>query len=69
MNTNELLQTLARGLDETLKEIIPGKRTCFSLLIWQDGEANYVSNSDRESVKKAMREVLERWDTPGYKRQ
>jgi hypothetical protein len=67
MDTTELLQTLARGLDETLQEVAPG--TSFSLLLWQKGEANYVSNASRESVHKALREVLERWDTPGYKRQ
>jgi hypothetical protein len=69
MDTTELMQTLAKGLDDTLKEIVPGRRTNFSLIIWQDGEANYVSNADRESVKKALREVLQRWDVPGYKRQ
>jgi hypothetical protein len=69
MNTTELLQTLAKGLDEALAKAVPGKRTCFSLLIWQDGEVNYVSNSNRKDVHKALKEVLDRWDTPGYKRQ
>jgi hypothetical protein len=68
MNTRELMQTLASVLDETLKEIAPG--TSFSLLLWQkDGDANYVSNATRESVHKALKELLKRWDTPGYKRQ
>jgi hypothetical protein len=67
LDTTTLLQTLAEVLDETLKEVAPG--THFSLLVWQQGGVNYVSNADRESCRKAMREVLERWDTPGYKRQ
>ena len=72
MNTNQLMQTLARGLDKTLKKAAPG--TQFSLIIWQPGTEpdagrfNYVSNASRESVAEGMREVLSRWDQPGYKK-
>jgi hypothetical protein len=61
MNTTELLQTLAHGLDATLKKVAPG--VYFSLLIWQKDQANYVSNAERENVRKAMEELLERWGT------
>jgi hypothetical protein len=72
MNTQQLMQTLARDLDKTLKKIVPG--TMFSLIIWQPGNEsdagrfNYVSNATRESVAEGMREVLSRWDQPGYKK-
>jgi hypothetical protein len=68
MNTTELLQVLAQAVDTTLKTVA-GKKTSFSIIVWQDGEANYVSNSDRESVRKAMQEVLDRWNQPHYKNQ
>jgi len=68
MSTTELLQGFARAVDAMLRNTT-GRRINFSLIIWEDGEANYVSNADRASVKKAMAEVLERWDQPHYKGQ
>jgi len=65
--TTLVLQTLAKAIDGALEQVAPGVN--FSLFVWQEGGVNYVSNADRESVRKALREVLERWDTPGYKRQ
>ena len=73
MNTTELLQTLAKGLETVLADVAPGAQ--FSLLVWQnnpDGSGanvNYVSNAQRDTVKRALREVLDRWETPHYKRQ
>lgn len=73
MDTDELLQSLARGIDTILTKVAPG--TQFSLFLWQGKpenlgtNVNYVSNAQRETVKDAIQEVLSRWDTFHFKNQ
>ena len=67
MDTRELMQTLAQGIDTVLSELAPGAQ--FTILIWQnkpDGSGsnvNYISNAQRDTVKAAMAEMITRWDT------
>ena len=50
------------GVVETLLSKLAGEPVKFSLLIWSDGRAQYVSNAEREGCTTAMRELLARWD-------
>lgn len=55
------LQALAGGVEATLQRAA-GRPVLFSLWVWTDGRAQYVSNADRASVVAAMREALDRWE-------
>lgn len=61
------LQGIAAALKEVLEEEA-GEPVMFSLLIWGEGEderAQYISNAEREGVKAAMQELLDRWAKTG----
>lgn len=59
---SEGLQPLANEIDRRIAELA-GERVCFSLFVWTEGRAQYVSNTtDRPAIKKAIREVTDSWD-------
>lgn len=60
------LQRIARVIERELEKAgVSRDEAQFSLLVWGPDRVQYVSTAEREDVKKAMREVLDRWDTPG----
>lgn len=62
VRVSEALQGVAHGLDERLTEIA-GERVTFSLFVWTEGRANYISNAaDRDQVAGVLRKMLEGWD-------
>lgn len=59
---SEELQTVAAVIDDALANIA-GKRVGFSLFIWTEERAQYVSNStQRKEIQTAVRAVLDGWD-------
>jgi hypothetical protein len=59
---SEELQTVAAVIDDALANIT-GKRVGFSLFIWTEDRAQYVSNStQRQEIQTAVRAVLDGWD-------
>lgn len=58
------LQALATALSETLDEVA-GEHVMFALHIFGDGgdgRGQYVSNAERDGVRKCLRELLDHWD-------
>ena len=53
-------QAIAKAVDDMLLAVAK-EPVGFSLFMWTDGRAQYVSNADREEVVKAMEECLQRW--------
>lgn len=39
-----------------------GRPVLFSLWTWGDGRSQYISNAQRDDIKKALQETLDRWD-------
>jgi hypothetical protein len=66
MKTNELMQTIAKSLDEILNK--PGeKKNGFVLFLFpfdgpEGARCNYVSNADRKDIIILMREMLARFE-------
>lgn len=56
------LQDIARMIAMELSAATGGKLVPFSLYTWGGQRTLYVANCNREDVKAAMRETLERWD-------
>ena len=60
------LQRIAQMIEKELaKAGAKRENTQFSLIIWGEGRMQYVSTGEREDTKTAMREMLNKWDTPG----
>lgn len=69
---SEHLQGLSRELSLVLDKIA-GEHVCFSLQVWTNEAANYISNAKREDVAAAMAELLAAWktgipDVPAHRR-
>jgi hypothetical protein len=70
-STTETMEMLARAVDHILNadNKHPRDHVCFSLLVWNmrdegligQGRVNYISNSNRETVLSAMKEMVARW--------
>lgn len=65
LNTQELLQATAAGLDDVFNGPVRPKRVGFALFVFPfgetvDGRVNYVSNAEREDMLTAVREWLAR---------
>lgn len=59
---NQELKRIAARLDREIAAIT-GERLPFSLFLWTEGRANYVSNSpDRDVIKEAMLMTISKWD-------
>jgi len=66
-DTTELMQQLAKAIDLCLNGQETPKRNGFCLFIFpfdgpEGAHTNYVSNTKRDDVKSAMKEVLARWE-------
>ena len=56
------LHRIATALDREITTI-SGERQPFALLIWTDGRANYVSNTnDRTAMKASIAALIRGWD-------
>lgn len=56
------LQQIARDLDKAISKSA-GQNVSFSLFVWTEGRANYISNStDRAEIKRALMSIIEGWD-------
>lgn len=60
-NVSESMQALAAGIDKAI-EVIAGERIAFTLLVYTEGRASYVSSCSREDAAREMRRLLELWD-------
>jgi len=60
LQVSRVLQALASVVDDTLTAVT-GTRVPFSLMTWGGHRTQYVSNAEREDIKSAMRETLDRW--------
>lgn len=60
---SRVLQRVAQKVDKELTKAA-GQRVPFSLYTWGGNRSQYVSNTDRDEVKVAMRETLDRWNEP-----
>lgn len=65
-DTADLMQMLARMIDGTLKDVSPQKLG-FSLFVFdldqpEGSRTNYVGNTDRASMRTALKEIIARWD-------
>jgi hypothetical protein len=60
----EQAENSARGIAKALADAMPDG-WLFSLQLWTAGEKSfmtYISNANREDMKKSMRELLEKWE-------
>lgn len=63
------LKTIARMVERRLEKVT-GKRVGFSVWTWGGHRSQYVSNCEREDIKNALAETLDRWaedDGPFHK--
>ena len=60
MRVSRHLRDLAQDIDKLL-QLIAGEKMLFSLFVWSDDRSQYVSNAQRDDVKKALEECLELW--------
>lgn len=60
---SRVLQKIARQIDKELTKAA-GESVPFSLYTWGGNRSQYVSNTDRDQVKVAMQETLDRWSKP-----
>lgn len=59
---SQSLQALGQGLDEVI-EGIAGKRVAFTLIIFTDGRANYLSSCSREESVREIKNLLALWES------
>lgn len=57
------LKRIARMIDKELAAAA-GERVPFSLYTWGGHRCQYVSNTDRDQIRVAMQECLNRWNEP-----
>ena len=55
------LQALAQGLDEVI-EGIAGERVGFTLIVFTEGRASYISTVKREDSVREIKNLLHCWD-------
>ena len=60
-NISLTLQDVASGINDVLTDIA-GEKVGFSLFVWTEERAQYISNSEREQCAAAIREILDGWD-------
>lgn len=58
---SEELRTIARGLDERI-EGVAGERVAFTLVVFTEGRASYISTCGREASQEGLRMILAQWD-------
>jgi hypothetical protein len=59
---SQALQRIAQRLDDGIREIA-GERIAFTLVIYTEGEAQYVSSASREDSIKNLKTLIERWES------
>jgi len=57
---SEKLQDIARGLDEMI-EAVAGERIGFTLLVFTEGRASYISTVARDDSVREIRYLLDLW--------
>lgn len=68
MDSQEMTQLTMRHLAEGIETVmskLAGKKVGFVLLVFpfdEAGRLNYISNADRKDMKKALAELLNRWE-------
>lgn len=65
------LQQIARDLDKAI-ETAAGERVAFTLLVFTEGRASYISTAAREDSVREIRNLLDLWaagqpDVPAHK--
>ena len=71
VRVSKALQGIADWLDDKFTRMT-GARVGFSLFVWTEGRANYISNAPRSQVQPALQVILNGWsqgqpDTPAHK--
>lgn len=70
-DTQHLMQSLAKGIDEILNGNVMPKKNGFVVLVFpfdqvEDARTNYVSNCDRRDIIAALKEVVARFEGQPY---
>jgi len=68
LKVSRQLHSVAESVDNQIAKIA-GERVGFSLIVFTEGRASYISNCDREVVKRELKNLLEYWEggTPDIK--
>lgn len=61
INLSRQLQAIAGELDERISNAA-GERTGFTLIIFTEGRASYISTIDREASVREIKHLLSLWD-------
>lgn len=62
IKVSQSLQGIASGLSDVLNEVA-GKKVGFTLLVYTEGRASYISNCDRSQVIEEMKSLIEKWES------
>ncbi len=54
------LQSIARTLDKKIEKVA-GERVAFTLIVFTDGRASYVSTCDRKESVREIKKLLDYW--------
>jgi len=61
LKVSRQLHSVAESVDNQIAKIA-GERVGFSLIVFTEGRASYISNCDREVVKRELKNLLEYWE-------
>lgn len=61
IKVSQALNDVAHGLDVLLEDIA-GERVAFTLLVFTEGRASYVSTANREESVQQIKHLLELWE-------
>lgn len=60
IKVSQNLQGIAHGIDDAIKEIA-GERIGFTLLVFTEGRASYISTVSREESVREIKHLLDLW--------
>lgn len=58
---SQSLQAIAQGLDEVIEEVA-GERVGFTLIVFTEGRASYISTVKREDSVREIKNLLDIWE-------
>lgn len=61
IKVSQRLQTIGKALDEVITEVA-GERVAFTLLVFTEGRASYLSTASREDSVREIKNLLELWE-------
>lgn len=61
IKVSQALQDIAHGLDDAL-ECVAGERVAFTLLVFTEGRASYITTANREESVQQIKHLLDLWE-------